>query len=647
MLFADPLTGPDHGDLTITDDGSYTYSPDLNFNGLDAFSYIVCDNGSAQLCDTADVTITVVPVNDPPTALDDGIGTPEDTPVSGNVLGNDSDIDGDMLVVEVPPLSDVENGILELNADGNYLYQPSMGFNGLDSFTYVVCDNGTPKLCDSAVVIILVDSINDPPVASDDSNNTLEDTPTTGNLLSNDIDPDGGALLVNTIPVLEPMHGTLVLLQNGDYTYSPFQNYYGDDLFKYEVCDTGVPVICDTATVSITISPVNDAPLAENDIIELMEDGSAAGNLLLNDIDPEIDPLTLNSAPVELPSNGIVLLENDGSYSYTPNSNFFGQDMFRYAVCDLSSVEPFILCDTATVMLSVMPVNDAPVAMDDTFTTDEDLSLNGNVILNDTDIDGDALEVLITPEELPVNGTLTLNGNGTYSYMPEANYFGDDQFSYVVCDITSVDPTPLCDTATVSIQIVPVNDAPVAVNDTFQTEKNTLVEGNLLSNDLDPDGDPVIISSMPISGVSNGTLQLNEDGSFSYEPDVDFSGADGFSYVVCDMTDIQPFPLCDTAQVVLLVDSVSTGILESDKQSVFQLFPNPAGETLSIKTPLTMNPYFEFFNGLGKPVQVQHMGEYTGTWQFDVSTLPQGFYFVMISGYSFGKERVSKIFLKL
>src|SRR6185312_12455969 len=171
------------------------------------------------------------------------------------------------------------------------------------------------------------------------------------------------------------------------------------------------------------------------------------------------------------------------------------------------------------------PVNDAPVAAADSFSTNEDNAVTGNVLANDTDVDGNALNAILVSG--PAHGSLTLNLDGSFTYTPAADYNGADSFSYKANDGQADS-----NVATVSINVGPVNDAPAAQNDTAATAEDSAVGGNVLVNDTDADGDA--LSAVLVSGPAHGSLTLNLDGSFTYTPAADYNGADSFTYKAND-----------------------------------------------------------------------------------------------------------------
>ncbi|SEC55837.1 VCBS repeat-containing protein [Tenacibaculum sp. MAR_2009_124] len=554
-----PVSNVSNGTLTLNADGSYTYTPNAGFTGEDSFTYQVCDDGNPQACDEGQVFIEVLDsgtaANEAPIANADTATTEEGTTLTGNVVSNDFDPDGDPLTVNTTPVTDVTNGTLTLNADGTFTYVPDAGFTGTDSFTYQVCDNATPTAaCDTAVVeIMVIEDSGNTTVANDDAFTTRTDvTLTGGNVLTNDSDPEGDTQTVNTTPISNVSNGTLTLNANGTFTYVPNAGFTGTDSFTYQVCDNGTPQACDEGTVVLTVGGLANSTIAVNDIGNTNEGTTLAGNVLTNDSDPEGDTQTVNTTPVSNVSNGILTLNADGSYTYTPNAGFTGEDSFTYQVCDDGVPQA---CDTAEVFIEVLPdstsSNNAPIANPDTVTTEEGTTVTGNVASNDFDPDGDDLTVNTTPVSDVSNGTLTLNADGTFTYVPDAGFTGTDSFTYQICD----NGTPqACDTATVEIQVnEDSGNITVANDDAFDTVADTAnnnITENVLANDSDPEGDTQTVNTTPVNNVSNGTLTLNADGTFNYQPNAGFTGQDSFTYQVCDDGTPQA---CDTATVILLV----------------------------------------------------------------------------------------------
>ena len=252
------VTNPSHGSVIVTSNGGYSYAPDANYNGSDAFVYQLCDvNGD---CDTAIVYITISSVNDAPVAVWNSNTTDEDTPVSGSVGGNDTDVDNNINPNGFTLTSGPSHGSLTFNNDGTYTYTPSANYNGNDQFIYQVCDLGSPIYCDTAIVYLTINPVNDAPVAVWNSNQTTMNNAVNGDVSTNDYDVDGN-LNANSFAVTSNVaHGSLTFNNDGSYTYTPTTNYFGNDQFIYQVCDLGSPSLCDTAIVYLTIAGVPVTP---------------------------------------------------------------------------------------------------------------------------------------------------------------------------------------------------------------------------------------------------------------------------------------------------------------------------------------------------------------------------------------------------
>jgi hypothetical protein len=200
--------------------------------------------------------------------------------------------------VNTVPVTNVLNGTLTLNANGTYTYIPNFNYNGFDFFVYQVCDNGIPVACATATVTISIGAVNQFPVAGNDAITTNEDTPQSGNVLSNDSDPDLDVITVTPQSSFPTLHGSITIATNGLFTYTPILNYNGPDSFVYQVCDNGSPSLCSNATINITVLPINDAPVAANDNVTSPEDTPLSGaSLLINDSDVDGNPLTVTPRP--------------------------------------------------------------------------------------------------------------------------------------------------------------------------------------------------------------------------------------------------------------------------------------------------------------------------------------------------------------
>ena len=325
-------------------------------------------------------------------------------------------------------MSGPSNGTLTLNSNGSFVYTPSTGFTGTDTFTYKANDGTVDS--NVATVTIIVSWVNVAPVAVDDAYNAVEDTPltiTAPGVLGNDTDGNGDTL--TAILMSGPSNGTVTLNSNGSFVYTPNANFNGVDTFTYKANDGAVD--SNIATVTITVSPVNDEPVAMDDAYSTNQNTTlnvSAPGVQSNDSD--VEGTTLISILVSSPSNGTVTLNGNGSFIYTPTTGFTGTDTYTYRVHDGA-----LLSNVATVTITVNAVNAVPVAVDDAYTVDQDTTLNVSapgVLGNDTDGDGDTLTAILVSG--PSNGTLTLNSNGSFVYTPTTGFTGTDTFTYKAND---------------------------------------------------------------------------------------------------------------------------------------------------------------------------------------------------------------------
>jgi large repetitive protein len=537
------LTEPTKGTILFFNNGSFTYTPNVNFNGTDSIRYKVCDFGG--LCDTTMLIFIVNSVNDAPVASNDGYGTPLNTPVSGNVSLNDTDVDNNINLAGFAQTVGPSKGTIVFNNDGTFTYTPNTGYIGRDSVSYKVCDTGTPSLCDTAKIYISTPiNPNDSPIAVNDTIATPEDVVLNGTVASNDVDNSGSFDPNGFVKLDNPTHGLIVFNTNGTYTYTPTLNFNGGDSIHYKVCNT--LGFCDTATLIITVTPVNDKPLAVDDLKNTPEDGPLSSTVATNDtdVDNNIDPVSF--VKLKDPKNGGIVFNNNGVFIYTPTLNFNGKDTIEYKVCDLGTPS---LCDTAFLIITVTPVNDAPFAVNDTFNVVGNTTLNGTVATNDSDIDGNLGTGGFVKTDNPIHGTITVNPNGSFVYNPTTSFSGIDSVHYKVCDLAG-----LCDTATIIITVTPANVPPLANIDTPVLNEDTPTIINVLKNDADTDGFLNPASLTIIKQPSHGIVTPNADSTITYIPNLNFNGKDTLIYQVCDKG--SPV-LCDTAIVILIINAVN------------------------------------------------------------------------------------------
>jgi VCBS repeat-containing protein len=498
--------------------------------------------------DDFSLTPTVAQPNNPPTAGTDNYSLDEDNTFSvtaAGVLTNDTEPDGDTPLTVVNPgtYTTTKGGSITLSSDGAMSYTPAPDYFGTDSYTYTVADSKDATA--TGTINFDVASVNDAPDAVDDEytvnkNNTLT-VPSAG-VLTNDSDADEDSFTVsgNT----QPNSGTVSLNPDGSFVYTPTQNFNGTDSFTYNVTDS--KGASNSATVTITVTNNNNPPTAVDDPFyttnedtplsvtgatnEIIQQTIAYPVLLSNDTDLDQDNLTVSSTGAFTTSeNGTVTLYSDGSFDYQPAQDFNGVDSFNYTASDGNGGT-----STATATVTVLPVNDAPTAVDDEYTTKQDQLLNVSAGLgvrsNDVDVDGDTLTISLGTDVS--DGTLALNTDGSFTYNPDPGFYGTDSFTYTASDGSETSG------ATVTITVNELT-APVANNDSYVVFTGTTLSVNstngVLSNDTDPQGDDLTVTapSSPYD-TTNGTVSISTNGSFTYTPDKGFAGTDSFTYTVSD-----------------------------------------------------------------------------------------------------------------
>ncbi|MFT5620813.1 MAG: gliding motility-associated-like protein, partial [Flavobacteriaceae bacterium] len=408
------------------------YTPNADYVGQDTMCVVSC---SAGVCDTTIFVIDVTPVNDAPVALDDADVTTEDTPVTTDVIVNDSDVEGPLDSVSVAIVSQGTYGMAVSNGDGTVTYTPNTDFVGVDMYTYVVCDTNTVFLCDTATVTLTINGTPDTTMVA-----TAEDVMLT---VCTNTETNFAGPIDNIQICSAPINGvaTPSFLPCVDYT--PNADYVGLDTMCVISCSAGV---CDTTIFVIDVTPVNDAPIAFDDVDVTTEDIPVTTDVIVNDSDVE-GPLDSASIVILTQgTNGTAVSNGDGTATYTPNTDYVGVDVFTYEVCDTNAVA---LCNTATVTITINSAPDSsaisviedlgPVAI----CTDS-LTNFGAATIDNQFICGN-----------PSNGTLNTTFLPCIDYNPNPDFYGQDSFCIVTC------AGAFCDTTYVAVTVVPVIDVPV------------------------------------------------------------------------------------------------------------------------------------------------------------------------------------------
>ncbi|MBC7411953.1 MAG: tandem-95 repeat protein, partial [Bacteroidia bacterium] len=545
-----PIVNPANGTIIVQPNGNYTYTPSPNYNGPDLAIIQICDN--VNLCKNDTIRITVTPVNDAPIVNNEYFNINEDTQLANIVLNaGDNDPEGLALNVNTSLALNPTRGTVVMNSNGTFTYTPILNYNGTDKFVALVCD---PQfLCVTDTVYITINPINDAPTIVNDVAITNEDTPLLGDVTNpNDVDVDITTLTVNTSPIINPAHGTIVVNTNGTYTYTSTLNYFGKDTVVLSVCDGGIPApsICVNDTLFITINSVNDIPVTDNETHFTNEDIPVNGDLTdAGDYDVESATLTVNTIPALAPAHGTIVVNSNGNYTYTPAPNYYGLDEVIFQVCDGNSA-----CVNDTIFITVFPINDAPVAINDATGTIPNVDVTISIGANDSDVDGQPLTYTILQQG--DSGTAFIKFTDSLIYTPNLNsgLYGSyiDTIIYKVCDGGSPD---LCDTAMVFVFVPNTPLAPVAIRDNAITSEDNAVAINTANNDYDSNGNINVSSTVVSTAPKHGTATLNSAGIITYTPALNFNGIDTLIYSVCDKT--LPTALCDTALVVIKITAVN------------------------------------------------------------------------------------------
>jgi len=535
------VSPPANGSTTVNaTTGAITYLPNVGFSGVDTFTYQVCD--ADGLCPQATVTVTVNAAPSPPIADDDVASTLDSVAVVIDVLSNDADADLDLDPTSVSIQSRPSNGNTAVNpSTGAVTYTPNPSFTGTDSFTYRVCDRQAPPECDVALVSIAVATGPQAPMANDDAASTAAGVDVVIPVLDNDTDGDGDLDPSSVEVTIAALNGSTSRDPlTGAITYTPNPGFSGSDSFVYSVCDS--QPICDTATVSVTIAAAPRPPVAGDDSETTGFETAIEVDVLGNDTDPDGD-LDPNSVQVTIDAlNGTTSRDPlTGAITYTPDAGFSGSETIEYEVCDLTG-----LCDTAQLLITVNSGPTGPVAVDDSSPATAGVAVTVDVLLNDSDVDGD---LDYTSASIfgagPLNGAVSVDRvTGEITYTANAGFTGIDTFDYEVCD-----SRPVCSVATVVMTVSAAPSAPVAVNNWATTTAGMPAVIRVADNDSDADGDLDPTSLRVVAPPSNGDVVFNlATLAFTYTPDPGFIGVDSFSYEICDLQ-----PVCTTAVVTLLI----------------------------------------------------------------------------------------------
>ncbi len=542
--------------------------------------------------------------DEPPITEDDDGDVTESGSVFLDILSNDETATaGELSVIAVDGTlvgrgetvtlsSGATVSVASITADTDGLtFDTNGAFEDLDAgerldqgFSYRVVN--AQGLASEAQVTVTVIGENDEPIAADDTISTDEDTATPTAVLVNDSDPDIQPLAVTQINGEAIAEGETATLDSGarvtrnddgTLTYDPSgafealrEDERADDSFTYTAADGDGG--SDTATVSVAILGVNDAPVVADDTVRTDEDTAVMVEILDNDSDAEGDDLTVvevagqtvtSGSTVTLESGALITLQASGALLYDPadafqdlNTSDEVTDVVHYVVRDQDGATA-----EGEVRVTVDGRNDAPVAAADTFSTNEDTGFFLNALTNDTDVDDDTLTITAVNGEaihvnlaldLPSGATVTLTEDGRLLYDPDDGFqsltdgeTGTQTFTYTVAD-----PQGASDTAGVTITVAGRNDPPVAVDDTARTTESMGVSFNVLDNDTDVEGQSLRLTQINGRAIQNNQIltldsgaliTVNRMGDITYNPNGAFNdlfdrltATDEFTYLLRD-----------------------------------------------------------------------------------------------------------------
>ena len=460
-------------------------------------------------------------INAVPIPTNDAFTTAEDTPLNADVAGNDADADADTLVYNL--VTGPTNGLITLNADGTFSFTPNANFNGSDSFTYRVNDGAASA---EATASITITPVNDSPVGADDAFTTNKNVAlvATVRVQANDTDVDGDVLTVDPTPVVGPTNGTLSLDAAGTFVYTPNANFVGNDSFIYSVLDGAGGT--STATVVVSVMDGNTAPTVAGPVNVAFDEDTPTQTIdaLAGAADVDGDALNITGlVVVSGDASGVTFSGTTATVDPSAYELASGTDETIELQYNIEDGQGGSVRQSATIVIH--GVNDIPVAGNDTFVVDEGGTLNVTtpaVFANDSDADGTVDQGDVSVQ--PLHGRLIWNSDGTFTYEHDGSETTSDSFEYFIVDGDGGRAT-----AAVSLSITPVNDAPVAAGDTFNTDGELTIEAvsdGLLGNDADAESRNLTASVLV--PPAHGNIQLNADGTFKYTPEAGFSGTDSF-----------------------------------------------------------------------------------------------------------------------
>jgi len=506
-------------------------APNLNTNNdlaaNTSFVTITVSVGGYTLGGNALSLITVRPVNDAPSIsdiADSSVNRNSTTAAIAFTVGDAETAAANLTVTATS--SDTAlvpaSGIVLAGSGANRTITITPAFRRTGQATITVTVSDGAATASDTFVLTVVNS-NSAPTAVMEAYATTEDralTVAAPGVLGNDTDPEGDDL--SAILVTDASNGSVKLNADGSFTYTPARDFTGSDAFAYRASDGSLS--SNPVAVTITVRPVNDAPIAIAQSLGTPEETPLDITFSATDVDSVVVGLAFQV--IRAPEHGSLV--GDGPRRrYVPSANFSGVDSFTFVASDGQATS-----EPATITITVGGTNDAPVAIEDVATTNEDTPIVLQVLGNDSDPENDALRIVrlaVTPAS---HGTIAINGNGTLRFVPERNFAGVGVFTYTITDGS------LEDTTNVSVTIRPINDAPVAASQTVTVRQDSSLRIALFASDVDSSG----LRFTVLRRTAHGTLSINAatnaatsgGQSLTYTPTRGFVGVDSFSFRASD-----------------------------------------------------------------------------------------------------------------
>ena len=565
--------GPSHGTLTLNADGSFTYTPFAGFAGTDSFTYIPSDSASTGSATTVTLNVAATAPTTAASTYAVKAGASLTETAAQGALAGDTDNNGLALTAALAVNGGPAHGSLTLNADGSFSYTPNTGYAGSDSFTYVASDS----LSTSGPVTVTLN------VAATAATTTaaaygvkvggsISETAAQG-VLAGDVDHNGLTLTAALASNGGPQHGTLTLNADGSFNYTPNAGYGGSDSFTYIASDT----LSSSAPTTVTLNVSAAAIVTHSAAYSVRENTtlSVSSNNVLS-FDSDSNGLTLSAAlaPNGGPAHGTLTLNADGTFTYTPNSGYYGTDSFSYVASDGVTTSAPV---TVGLKVSAAP----PQSHTDYYTLSAGPELNvaaaSGVLANDTDPNGLTLSAALAANGGPAHGSVTLNADGSFSYTPDAGYVGADSFKYVASD-SQASGSATTVNLTVSTS-APTGQAVTYTAPTGQAVTYTATAGStldvaaitgVLAKDTENNG--LTLAAKLGQGPSHGVLTLDANGSFSYTPNSGFVGTDSFTYSPQDA-------LATGAGTVVTIDVVAGSASSTSTQAAAAPLSSQASES--------------------------------------------------------------------